>query len=295
RFEPQLKGAEIVGGDPSVRGGWEWAVDGCDAVVNLAGHNLFGQRWNPEIKRKIRDSRVYGTENTVLAVEAASVRPRVFVQGSAIGYYGPHGDEELTEDAPSGPDFLGVVCREWEEASEPASMLGCRLAIVRTGVVLGRGDGALGAMEPVFKWVPGGAAPVGNGGSLFRPATGRQWMSWIHQADIIGLFLLALDHPDASGPINATSPNPVRNVDFSRELARVLHRPFLPVGPPDSVLRLALGEVADAVTKGQRVLPAKALALGYDFQYPDLFRALENIYRPKTPGAKQTAAAPAIL
>ncbi len=129
---------------PRCKAAWEWAVDGCDAVINLVGQNLFGQRWSPEIKRKIRDSRVYATEYVVKAVESASIRPKVFVQGSAVGYYGPHGDEELTEESPSGTDFLGVVCREWEEASAPAGDLGCRLAIVRTGIVLSRGDGRWG-------------------------------------------------------------------------------------------------------------------------------------------------------
>jgi NAD dependent epimerase/dehydratase family enzyme len=137
-------------------------------------------------------------------------------------------------------------------------------------------------MEPVFKWVPGGAAPVGSGGRLFRPGTGRQWVSWVHMEDTVGVFLLALDHPDASGPMNARAPNPVRNVDFSRALAKVLRRPFLPVGPPEAVLRVVLGEVAEVVCRGQRVLPVKALALGYRFQYPDLSAALEEMYRGRS-------------
>jgi uncharacterized protein len=278
RRNPGLQGVQVVQGDPSKDGPWQEAVDGSDAVVNLAGQNVFSGRWNAEIKRAIRDSRVYGAEHIVGAIEKARERPKVLVQGSAIGYYGAHNDEELTESSPSGSDFLAVVCRELEDAAHQVEPLGVRLATVRTGVVLAKGEGALAVMAPVFQWLPGGAAPVGNGGHLFKPATGLQWMSWIHIDDILGLFLLALDHPEARGPINGTSPNPVRNVDFSRALAKVLHRPFLPFGPPDLVLELALGEMAKFVTKGQKVLPRKALELGYQFLYPDLLEALNAAF-----------------
>jgi NAD dependent epimerase/dehydratase family enzyme len=137
-------------------------------------------------------------------------------------------------------------------------------------------------MTPVFKWLPGGAAPVGGGDSRWKPGLGRQWMSWIHLEDVVGTILLALDHADARGPINATAPQAVRNADFARALARVLHRPFLPVGPPDALLNLVLGEVAQVVTKGQKVLPLKALSLGYSFHFPDLGDALRDIF--KRPG-----------
>jgi len=279
RRDPAIRGVMVVGGDPSAPGDWQNAVDGCDAVANLAGQNVFGKRWNAEIRRQIRDSRVYGAEHVVGAVAGARHRPSVLVQGSAIGYYGATGDEELTESSPPGPDFLAVVCRELEEAARPAEGMGIRLATIRTGVVLGKGEGALGVMAPLFK-IPGGAAPVGNGGHPFRLARGLQWMSWIHADDIVGLFLLALDNPDARGPINGTAPSPARNVDFSRSLAKALHRPFLPVGPPDLALRAMLGEVAGVVTTGQRVLPAKALALGYKFQHPDLDEAIRSALNP---------------
>ena len=142
------------------------------------------------------------------------------------------------------------------EAARQVEPLGVRLATIRTGVVLARGEGALAVMAPIFKL--GGATPVGNGGHPFRPARGRQWLSWIHSDDILGLFLLALDNPEARGPINGTAPNPCQNVDFSRALAKQLHRPFIPFGPPDLLLEVMLGEVAQAVTKGQKVLPARA-------------------------------------
>jgi uncharacterized protein (TIGR01777 family) len=286
RRNPALRGLSVVQGDPATSGDWESSLDGYDAVVNLAGHNLFSERWNAQVKRKIRDSRVYSTENIVAAIGKAKARPKVLVQASAIGYYGPRADEELTEDAPSGSDLMAVVCREWEEAARPAEELGVRVARVRTGVVLAQGEGALGVMTPIFRWLPLGSAPVGNGGGLLKPAAGRQWMSWIHIDDIVGIFLLALDHADAAGPINGTAPNPVRNADFSRALARVLWRPYIPIGPPDSLLELVLGEVAQVVTKGQRVLPAKARALGYSFRYPDLAGALRALFAPAPPAPR---------
>ena len=276
RRNPDLRGVQVVQGDPSKEGPWQEAVDGCEAVLNLAGQNVFSGRWNAEIKRQIRDSRVYGAEHVVAAVEKARQRPRVLVQGSAIGYYGAHADEELTESSPSGSDFLAVVCRELEDAARQVEALGVRLATIRTGVVLAKGEGALAVMGPIFKF--GGASPVGNGGHPFRPATGRQWMSWIHVDDIIGLFLLALDNPDARGPINGTAPNPARNVDFSRALAKTLHRPFLPFGPPDLLLEVMLGEMAKVVTKGQKVLPSRAEELGYRFLHPDLAEALKAAF-----------------
>jgi len=293
RRDPAMRGRTVVQGDPSTAGRWESELDGCDAVVNLAGHNLFADRWNAQVKRKIRDSRVYSTENVVAAIAKARARPRVLVQASAIGYYGPHGDEELTEDSPSGSDFMAVVCREWEDAAHPAEALGVRVARVRTGVVLARGEGALGVMTPIFRWLPiVGAAPVGNGGGLLTPASGQQWMSWIHIDDIVGIFLLALDHAEAHGPINGTAPNPVRNAEFSKALAKVLWRPFLPFGPPDALLELVLGEVAQVVTKGQKVLPARAQSLGYAFRHPDLAGALRALFAP-APAAPKAERIPA--
>jgi uncharacterized protein (TIGR01777 family) len=275
---------EVVQGDVGVPGRWQEAVDGCDAVVNLAGHNLFAERWNAKVKRKIRDSRVYGSEHVAAAIESARSRPQVLVQGSAIGFYGPHGDEEIDEASPSGSDFLASVCREWEEASASVEAFGGRRAMLRTGVVLAPGEGALKVMTPIFKFGPG--APVGGGGGM-GPATGQQWMSWIHIDDIAGIFQLALDNPEAAGPINGTAPNPVRNADFARALSKTLRTPytpwrfFVPIGPPDPLLHLMLGEVADVVAKGQKVFPKKAVALGYKFQHPDLTEALKDVFTPR--------------
>jgi len=294
RRDPGLRGVQVIQGDPTAPGGWDSAVDGCDAAINLAGHNLFDGRWNAEVKRTIRDSRVYGTENLVGAIARASIKPKVLVQASAIGYYGPTGDGELTESSPPGSDFMARVCREWEDAAAPVTNAGVRLATVRTGVVLAKGASALGVMTPLFKWLPGGAAPVGSGKSPFLPGSGQQWMSWIHLEDIVGLFLMALDRPEAEGPINGTAPKPVRNAEFSKALARVVHRPMLPFGPPDLMLSLVLGEVADVVTKGQRVLPAKAESLGYAFRHPEINEALRSLFAkakaaPKAEPAKAGA------
>jgi uncharacterized protein len=284
RRNPEFKDFQVIQGDPAAEGPWQLEVDGCDAVVCLAGHNLFAHRWNPEIKRKIRDSRVYSTEQVVAAIRQARNRPKVMVQASAIGFYGPHGDEELDESSPSGSDFLAVVCREWEQASEDVAGLGVRRAVVRVGVVLAPGEGALAFMTPIFKLGPG--APIGSEGRL-GPAKGRQWMSWIHIDDIAGVFRLAIENADASGPINGTAPRPVRNAEFSKTLSSVLWKPyapwrfFVPAGPPDAVLQLMLGEVASVVTTGQKVLPKKALSLGYHFKYPDLEGALRDVFTDK--------------
>lgn len=287
RREPANRSLTLVKGDPTVRGDWASAVDGCDAVVNLAGHNIFGERWNSEVKRKIRDSRVYSAEHVADAIARAKHRPNVLVQSSAVGFYGARGDEELTEESPSGSDFMAVICREWEEAAHPVEALGVRLARIRTGIVLARGEGALGVMTRIFKIGPG--TPIGGGKSFLKPASGKQWMSWIHLDDIVGLLLLALDRPEAQGPINGTAPHPVRNSEFSKMLSKTLWKPyapwrvFVPFGPPDAVLGLLLGQVADVITTGQRVLPAKAQALGYQFKFPDLEGALHDLFAEQAP------------
>ncbi len=289
--DPLFRGLELVEGDPMLAGDWGRAVDGCDAVVNLAGENLFGKRWDADVRRMLRDSRTFSTGNVVGAIAAAKNPPKTLVQASAIGYYGTRGDEELDEAAKPGTDFMAEVCQAWENAASPVQEIGTRLAIVRIGVVLARGAGALGVMTPIFKWLPGGAAPVGGNGSL-APAFGKVWFSWIHIDDIVGILMLALDHPEARGPINGTAPNPVRNVDFGRALAKVLWRPFLPIGPPNAALKLILGDVAEVITNSLRVLPKRASALGYRFEYADVKSALEAIFaKPKNAQKKTPVAA----
>jgi uncharacterized protein (TIGR01777 family) len=259
----------LAEGDPTQPGDWADAVGDCDAVIHLAGENVFGRRWNAAFKQLLVDSRVKSTQNVVEALRRRPRRgdgqPKVLVNASAIGYYGPRGDEELGEDAPPGHDFLAELCQQWEAAARAAESSGVRCAIVRVGVVLDKEGGALAKLLPPFKMFAGG--PVGSG---------RQWMSWVHHEDMVGLLLLALDHAEARGPLNGTAPNPVTNRDFSKSLGRALQRPaFLPT--PGFALRLGLGEVADVVLTGQRVLPRRALALGYAFRYPTIDAALAQI------------------
>lgn len=239
------------------------ALAGRDAIVHLAGENI-AQRWSATAKQTIRDSRVTGTQHLVQGIGelAEPERPRVLVSGSAIGYYGAHGDEPIDEEVPAGSDFLAQTCQAWEAEADAATSHGLRVAKVRTGVVLDRDGGALAKMLPAFK--------LGVGGPV---AGGRQYISWIHPDDLVGIVLASIDEQQWHGAINATAPEPQRNGDFSKALGRALHRPsFLPV--PGAALGLLYGEMAEIVTSGARVLPAKALVLGYQFLYPKLDAAL---------------------
>ncbi len=273
----------VVVGDPTEPGPWQDELAVCDAAVNLAGENLFARRWDEAFKAQLRDSRLRATENVAAALAKQPARadgaPKVLVNGSAVGYYGPHGDEELTEDSPPGDDFMARLCADWEAAAlavgEPgASAPGAapRVAVVRTGVVLDPAGGALAQLLTPFKLGLGG--PVGSG---------RQYLPWIHHADIVGIFLLALDHPEARGPLNGTAPHPVTNKQFAKALGAALGRPaFLPT--PALGLRLLLGEVAGVITTGQRVLPKRPLELGYQFRYPEVGPALRQLVG-RTPAA----------
>jgi len=241
------------------------ACDQIDAVVNLAGESIGTKRWTNARKNQVFDSRIQTTRRLAAKIVAMPVKPRVLISGSAIGYYGPHGDEELSEASPSGSDFLAVVCSHWEEEAKAVVRQGVRLALLRTGVVLGPGGGALSRMMLPFKLFVGG--PVGSG---------RQVVSWIHRDDLVGLIRFILENDHVSGPINATAPQPVTNRQFARVLGRVMGRPaFLPT--PGFVLRLVLGEMADLVLTGQRVIPKRALEYRYTFRYPELEGALRNV------------------
>lgn len=237
------------------------ALAGRDAVVHLAGENV-AQRWSDAAKRTIRDSRVEGTRHLIAGLRACDPRPRVLISSSATGYYGAHGDEPIDEEAPPGSGFLAEVCVAWEREAQAAAELGMRVVSVRTGIVLDAGGGALKTMLPPFR--------AGVGGPV---AGGRQFMSWIHRDDVVGMIVAALDGDDWSGAINATAPEPVTNRDFSRALGHALHRPAVaPV--PGAALRLLYGDMAEMVTTGARVLPAKPLVLGYAFRHGQLPGAL---------------------
>ncbi len=243
----------------------KWSsIEGADAVVHLAGEPV-AQRWTEDVKKRIRESRRDGTANLVRALGQLSRRPSVLVNASAIGIYGDRGDETLTEASPAGSGFLADVTREWEAAADGATALGMRVVKIRIGVVLGKNGGALAKMLPVFR--------AGLGGKL---GSGRQWMSWVHLDDLAGLFRFALENDAVSGVLNGTAPNPVRNAEFTRDLAGVLHRPAL-FTVPGAALRLMFGEMATAVLGGQRVLPAATEGAGFRFRYPELRPALEDI------------------
>jgi hypothetical protein len=242
----------------------EAARDRIDAVINLAGESIGTGRWTSARKDRIFESRIQTTRRLVAEIGAMPVKPKLLISASAVGYYGPHGDEELNEASPPGSDFLAVVCSHWEEEAKAMVRQGVRLALLRTGVVLGPG-GVLPRMMLPFRLFVGG--PVGSG---------RQVVSWIHRDDLVGLILFILENDHVSGPINATAPQPVTNRQFARVLGRVMGRPaFLPT--PGFVLRLALGEMADLVLTGQRVIPKRALEYRYTFRYPELEGALRNV------------------
>lgn len=248
-------------------GPWSRELDDADAVVNLAGESLMAKRWTAAHKQRILDSRIAATRSLVEAVHDARRPPAVFVSGSAVGYYGPLGDEIATEETSCGSDFLAGVCAQWETEANRAGSPRTRVVLVRTGLALERDGGALRAMLLPFRFGFGG--PFGSG---------RQYWSWIHRLDWIGLVRWAIHNPAVTGPINATAPTPVTNAVFSSALGRALNRPaFLPA--PAFTLRLILGEVADAVLlSGQRVVPAKAERLGFAFQYSQLEKALRAIF-----------------
>jgi uncharacterized protein (TIGR01777 family) len=239
------------------------ALAGRDAVVHLAGEPV-AQRWSEDSRRAILDSRVLGTRNLLAGLEQAEPRPSTLVSSSAIGFYGPHGEEPLDEDAPAGSDFLAEVCVDWESEARRAGELQMRTAQIRTGIVLDRDGGALATMLTPFR--------LGVGGPV---AGGQQYMSWIHADDVVGMMLSSLDDERWSGPINATAPEPVTNAEFSRALGKALHRPaLLPI--PGFALRVLYGDMAELVTSGARVVPAKALVLGYEFRHGQLHEALSS-------------------
>lgn len=239
------------------------ALRGRDAVVHLAGEDV-AQRWSHQTKERIASSREIGTRNLVetLAALDGTERPGALVSGSASGYYGPRGDEEVDETAAAGDDFLARVCVAWEREAQEAQAAGMRVVRIRTGIVLDKKGGALAKMLPPFR--------MGVGGPV---AGGRQWMPWIHLEDEVGILLAAIDGPDWNGPVNASAPTPVTNRDFSKALGRALHRPAVaPV--PALAIRALYGEMAQIVTTGVRMVPRRATELGYVFAHPELDEAL---------------------
>jgi len=244
------------------------ALEGCEAVVHLAGENIFG-RWTAEKKRRIRESRVAGTRLVSEAIAGLTRRPRVLLAASAVGYYGDRGAAELTEETPPGDDFLARVSRDWEAATGPAARAGVRVVNLRFGIVLASAGGALAKMLPAFR--------LGLGG---RIGSGAQYFPWIALEDALGAILHALATESLAGPVNVTAPHPVTQLEFVRTLGRVLRRPaVLPL--PSLALRLVFGrEAAAMMESGQRVLPARLLASGYRFRFAELEPALRRLLGP---------------
>jgi uncharacterized protein len=263
RRDPRIAGVEFASWDASGEPSSS-ALEGAGAVIHLAGEPV-AQRWSAEVKKRIYDSRVTGTRNLVAAMARLKNPPETLVAASAIGYYGDRGDEVLTEVSPPGSGFLPQTCIDWERESAAAADLGTRVTLLRIGIVLGLGGGALQTMLPPFKAGVGG--PIGSG---------RQWVSWIHIDDVTGLIEFGLRTPTASGPLNATAPQPVRNAEFAKELGGALRRPSL-LPAPAFGLKLLYGEMADVILASQRVVPEATQRAGYSFGHPELRQALRQI------------------
>lgn len=262
-----LPRAAAFGWDPMRAAAPAAAFDGVEAVFHLAGEPVAGGRWSTARRQRIHDSRVIGTRHLVVGMRALAVKPRVLVSASAVGYYGSRGDEVLDEDAAPGEGFLADVCREWEHEASLAKEFGVRTVMARTGLVIGRGGGALKPMAIAFRLAAGG-----------RLGDGQQWMPWIHLDDEVGLLRHAAEHDAVRGAMNVVAPAPVRNTDFTRALAGAVRRPAF-AHVPAFALRLLLGEMSDLLLTSQRALPAVAIRTGYAFQHTDLDAALRDLLR----------------
>ena len=240
-------------------------LEGIDAVVHLAGENVSGLRWTDEKKKAIRDSRVLGTRNVVDAISKLKNKPRVFVASSAIGFYGERGDEEVTESSAAGDNFLAGVSKDWEAESRRAEDAGIRTVLLRTGIVLSKDGGALGTMLTPFK--------LGVGGVV---GSGKQWMSWISMDDHIAVINYVIENENIRGAVNAVSPNPVTNQEFTKTLGEVLYRPtFLPL--PEFAVSMVFGEMGDALLLAStKVMPKRLEDAGFEFKFPELKAAIEN-------------------
>lgn len=264
----ELSGAltvKYVHWDPAERGAWEKEVNGCDAVINLIGKNVFEERWNSAVKQQILSSRVRPTQLLTEAIGRAERRPSVMVSVSAVGYYGDRGEETVTETATAGNDFLAEVAQQWEAAALAAEQFGVRVAVPRIGLVLERSGGMIGKMLLPFRLFAGG--PIGSG---------RQYLPWIHMEDVVRGILFPLENNTMRGVYNLTSPSPVTMDAFAGVFGSVLHRPsWLPV--PNIALDVLYGEGAKVIVSGQRAVPERLLNAGYIFSYPELRPALEQI------------------
>ncbi len=255
----------FIEADGTKRGAWQEEAARHDTFINLAGASIFS-RWTKKNRRIILESRILTTNNLVEAMSwSKHERVRLF-STSAVGYYGFHEDEELTEEAPPGHDFLASVAGDWEAGARKAGDFHARVVICRFGIVLGRKGGALQQMLPVFRSYMG--SPLGSG---------RQWFSWIHEQDLSDIFLFLLDREEIEGPVNCVAPHPVRNAEMTKALGRVLGVPTLPFGVPGFMMKLVLGEFGDVLLKGQKAVPRRLAQLNFPFKFPTMHAALTDL------------------
>jgi uncharacterized protein (TIGR01777 family) len=261
--------ASFLEGDPTRRGPWQRKMAEHEIIINLAGTSIF-RRWTRKTKRAIADSRILTTRNLVEALSDRTQKDRVFLSTSAVGYYGFRGSEALDEDSPPGDDFLASLTRKWEAEALEAQKIGVRSLVCRFGIVLGLGGGALGKMIPLFNWYLG--SPLG---------TGEQWISWIHEQDLVEAYLFLISKKDICGPVNFTAPRPVTNKEMTEILGEVLNKPTFMPAVPALLLKLVMGEFGSILLEGQRVQPKRLLDMGFHFQFSNIREALENLLKEK--------------
>ncbi|MEN4011152.1 MAG: TIGR01777 family oxidoreductase [Bellilinea sp.] len=261
----QAQGIQAVGWDAATPRGWGGLVEQMDVVINLTGENLGAGRWTAARRASFYSSRVNSGKALVAAIAQSGSKPKVVVQASAVGYYGDGGDQELDEQCPPGSDSLAQLCVDWENSTRAVEDLGVRRVVIRTGVALAPHAAVFKRLTLPFKLFVGG--PIGSG---------RQWLPWIHLDDVVAAIRFLIDDPAASGAYNLTSPQPMRNAEFGKTLAKAMRRPYwMPV--PGFALRLALGEMSRLVLEGQRALPHRLLAAGYVFRYEQLEAVLSDL------------------
>jgi uncharacterized protein (TIGR01777 family) len=254
-----------IEGNPAREGPWQEKIVEHDIVINLAGASIF-RRWNKENKKAIYQSRILSTRNIVDAINKHADRKIVLLNGSAVGFYGFREDEELDESSLPGNDFLATVVKDWEAEALKSEGEGNRVVLCRIGVILGKDGGALSRMLSVFKW--GIGSPLGSG---------KQWFSWICLPDLVNIFLYLMQDKTISGPVNCTSPNPVTNREMTTSLGKALHRPVFLPPVPAFVLNAVLGEFSEVFVRGQKVIPARLIAKGFVFQYPEIESAFASL------------------
>ena len=258
-------GATYLEGDPTEKGGWQERVAEHEVIINLAGASIF-RRWSETAKQIIRDSRIHTTRNLVEALAARKEKETLLLSTSAIGYYGPHEDEERVEESPPGDDFLASLAQEWEAEALKAEAYGARVALLRFGIILGKNGGAFAQMVPLFNlWL---GSPLGSG---------EQWFSWIHEEDLASIYLHLMEQKDITGPINCTAPNPVRNMDLTRALGEVLGKPTFMPAVPGFMIRMVMGEFGSVLLEGQKVLPKRLMDADFRFKFPKIKKALKDL------------------